>query len=578
MSNKKTLYFKKINILLLTYISTNLSLAERAFASAVIQYINNHNTNNINRLIERVTYHGAPTKIGNSLINNYIRAFSNYKIAYFDVSGTTKIQIHSLLKKINEELEKDKLIILDETRSNSFERINALTSKNSGLSFSKPLVLMRKKGAVLSYHVLPAGYLVENGITQKTILEVMQKDIAKQHNTVARNKRSSSEEYRAGKTVYVYFSHTTLSCPLATEVAREFLAERFYFKENSVRDMCERSASYTARFRVDYLPSSSVQQGDAISAVTGKIIRISSGVEGEPGGAGWHLANSLNYLVRPYSSASIRNTWFGPFAHHYQTKIEPSDIEPSDNKVVRLIDHMPKNRNQEERIEEESSVATQQGYSTNLQVGMSGPTVGLTHHQATTVTNRVALKYDIKEYQVTNNTSGNILDISWQHTMKPERIFNTKQDIDAGVFPIKSSAFNGMAYANFVPGFVATYQASMSKTGKSTFTVKSNVLVYGLAHYISPYLSDKDSAGRWHSASFATEKLIPLTDSFTVDWDSPYFRTELPVAIKAYKHQQLYCLTMEGEHQPVLAKACNRSKNQTWGLTSQGEYIILHCA
>lgn len=488
-------------------------------------------------------------------------------IAYFNLSHLNKAQTNypnerdRVIASIGASIREGYIIILDTIQSNSSEVMKDITSKVGGVTLSKSLVIIGKKKGSLSYYVIhsdPRGeYVIPPLLTRK----ITEERIAEGE----RRKKRSNDEYSIGKTVYLTFSHNNLSCMLdkKLEPGRGIYEARRVFREKY--DACQGSASYTAQVRIDYIPSRNYT--GKTNFPTGKIVRIAAGLEGLSG-TGWHLTNELKKIETEYTSNTKRTTWHGPFAAYYETMINPNDSD------VILIDHKPLNKNTETEVNEESSLSVQQGFSTNLQIGGSGPLVGLKLSEIQTTTNTVNLKYNTQAYKIINQTSGNIFSIKWEHS--PQQLVNSKNYVEKGGWPIntRNNQFGGMSYANFIPGFVAIYKAPFSKTGSSTFTVNSNVMAQALATYVTPYLYADESDGSIYP-TYATRQKIALIDEITINWDSPYFASEVPVVIKADKHAGLYCLTMRGEDQGVWGEACNGSSTQLWGLSQNEEYISL---
>jgi hypothetical protein len=288
----------------------------------------------------------------------------------------------------------------------------------------------------------------------------------------------------------------------------------------------------------------------------GKILRISGGAEGA-GGAGWHLTESQINKNQTFRSNIERTTWFGPYVDAYETRISLSDND------VALLDHQPHNSNPATDIHNTSTLTVGQGFGFNLMVGSSGPLVGVSHNVMSSHSSSVTLKYSLNEYRLINSTSGNQFRIKWKRA-NPPLPMHSAEEVRNGAMPVNSDLFNGIAYANFVPGYVVTYNAPFSKSGESTIHISAKAEVMAA-------LTDVNHTNPRNT--FISDHTFQFNNAITIDWDSPYFMQEVPVAIKAVKDERSYCLTMAGEDQEVIGAPCSPSNKQLWGLNKHQQYV-----
>ena len=481
---------------------------------------------------------GMPTALGARII----RSLPTDNYAYFNLSLATSTHTKLPLEKIRQQIQRGRLIILDQTSDGSAQLIDQVSRRLLGVALAKPLLVISP-----NHDGAPRLYPGE-ARDAPALTRAIQRDLQS-----ARRDKRSVPPYRAGKTLYIGFNHGPVECWLKRDIAKDWGG---YITLSGSIDPCAGQASYNAMVKLEYLPAQN--DSNHPNLPDGKIIRISSGASGQPTGAGWHLAHELVNINRSQRSQVHRSTWFGPYADSYETGISVDDSD------VSLIDHSPLNSNREIRVSQSNGLELGQGFSANLALGGDGPTVGLSRNVVSTQRSDVTLNYDINEYQVINRTAGNRFQVTWQRA-KPPLTLNSAQMIRQGAMPIDSQRFSAIAYANFVPGFSASYRVERAKTGSTRFTATSSAQVMAALNLVRPdQLVDN---------TLISTTPINWSDTVEIDWDSPYFISEAPVQIKAFNHRRLYCLTMKGLDQEVRGEACGSDNTQLWGLNQNGQYI-----
>ncbi|MGQ5522288.1 ricin-type beta-trefoil lectin domain protein [Chitinimonas sp. PSY-7] len=500
----------------------------------------------------QVIGYGFPSAAGNSILDtlnkskkteNPIKA--NRQHAYFNLSYLNSEKLGELLPSIRELLNNDYVVILDETQAQTATAVNKISSNINGIELNKSLVLLKRNsdGNIYYYSISPTArheYLIPKALL-KTAFEKSSK----------RSKRNT-DNYHVGKTVFLHFFHENISCPVKKEVTRNFWGTKYL---DGSFDPCDGKASFNTQVRLDYIPS---KNSPTIAATPeGKIVRFSSGLTGLSG-AGWHLANSQSSVNTEFTYNGKRNTRFGPFAEKYVTRIEPGDTG------ITLIDHLPHNKNPNTQITETSTIFVDEGYSASFEINSQGPKVGFQASSLNRRQNQVSVTYNANEYETINSTVGNVFNIRWSRPSNPG-LLDSRSSVNNGAWPVRSREFSAISYSNFIPGYIATYLAPFSKKAKSTFKVYSEAEV-GMIYTYVPYNSND-------MPTYLDFNNISLLNEVTIDWNSPYFLSEVPVILKAHRNRGLYCLTMVGENREVQGQACNGSKAQTWGYTSNNQYL-----
>ncbi|PHV11858.1 leukocidin family pore-forming toxin [Chitinimonas sp. BJB300] len=522
-----------------------------AFSQNVLAQPINDNPSDLPASNQIVEY-GFPSSTGQQVLDKFKAhtekspfSAENFQLAYYNISHLNKISFESVMQQINEKLSQDVIVVLDETQALSNTITDRFTSRLNGIELKKSLLLIKKINNSIHYYAVSPNGRNEYKIPNSLIIALS--------TGPAKRKKRSTENYQIGKTIYLNFLHENLSCPVKKEVKRGTWGGQMYL--DGSLDPCSGAASYNTQIRLDYIPSKNIS-GTAATP-EGKIVRIGTGLSGLSS-AGWHIASNQGSTNTSLTANTKRNTRFGPFVNQYTTSIVPSDSD------ISLIDHLPHNSNPETQITETSIISVEEGFSGNLEIGSQGPKVGLHSNSVNRRQHQVSLSYKTNEYKVINSTSGKRFDIKWEKSSIPN-LLNEKSDVGRGAWPVKGQLFTAMSYANFIPGYIATYLAPLNKKNKSTFNVSSSAEV-GMAYtYVSPFVD-----GLPHYADFHN---ISLSDQITIDWNSPYFLSEVPVHLKAYRNRELFCLTMKGENNQVVGEKCNNSISQLWGLGSNNEYI-----
>jgi hypothetical protein len=181
-------------------------------------------------------------------------------------------------------------------------------------------------------------------------------------------------------------------------------------------------------------------------------------------------------------------------------------------------------------------------------------------------TNSRTLTYTGTEYTIENKSSANIAKWSWDLKLEDdaERIcdYLVKRDTNTCLFTlplldtgwiINTNKFSAASYANFVPAFQAVFKAKPNLSKTSTFEIGASVK---LASFVgtarpswSPKLLDKNvqlvpgidgypDVAKLSpdvlkfAADVRTGAVQSVTESFTVDWEQPYFAPEANIRLQ----------------------------------------------
>ncbi len=332
-------------------------------------------------------------------------------------------------------------------------------------------------------------------------------------------------------------------------------------------DACNGKASASFFYILDLIRSVEATDQSG-SADNGKYLRITYDPSSSSGG-GWHLTDKPRHEHTWFQSWANRITWFGPLAMNYGVEIRTNDSD------VRLFNTIPNNTGLEQEIKEVSGITVGVDAGLKGEIGGEGPTAGGNVGVNFSYNSQRWVTYKTHEYEVKNLSNLNTARWLWDRDFTKNSAHWKTHDtcwLWCTDWFFKDSSFSSAAYANFKPGFSATYRVPADKMGSSKFAIKNSVNIVALGGRVQ-YDVVQQSYAPW-SASGSTYSFI---QGFIVNWDAPVFEPEINVSIEAYAKQSNAGLCLSVTEPIINGSAvqvtdCNYDNNQLWGLDSDQRY------
>lgn len=331
-----------------------------------------------------------------------------------------------------------------------------------------------------------------------------------------------------------------------------------------------------------------VVDGRRVSTEAGKFFVVTVSPDAQAG-SGWHIVDDLkrsrDFLseIAPAIPGKVRSESLGPIVNRYQFWIrKPADSE------VRLVEQFPSNKERMVNISETRGInagitgSIKGTLGIDNQVGTSNSTT-TGKEPSTTIggstntslsgevesqlegeiqqSNSRSLSYTGTEYTIENKSSTKMAKWVWNLKLEDDRericdylvkkdlntCFYTLPLLDSG-WIINASKFSSASHANFVPAFQAVFKAAPKFAKTSTFEFGASVelatfvgstqpawtpellakpgnLVPGITGVPTVISSLMPNILKF-SADLKTGPVQSVTESFTVDWDQPYFAPE----------------------------------------------------
>ncbi|MCX4026261.1 ricin-type beta-trefoil lectin domain protein [Endozoicomonas sp. SM1973] len=491
---------------------------------------------------------------------------------------------------------KEKILILDSSQAANSDQVAEITSQIIGIGLTDPIVIVRKNKNSPEYKSLSvSAELTEEEIQTRLIEET--KAIIKEWDTRGLHSSSSSKSSRVRRSAASYSSRSSSSTPYRPEVTIPLEFRHIGFKcrvgkefdgngwsnsanwNGTIEDACNGEASVSLFYNLDFIRSVPFNGGGDQNADNAKYVRVTLNPGGgetggsASGGAGWHLVDKPSHKHTWFESWTNRLTWFGPIAMDYAVEITTNDSD------VHLFNTIPNNKPKESEIREVSGFTVGVEAGGKAEVGEKGPTVGVEAKGSFSYNSQRWVTYKAHEYTVENHSRAGAQDrAKWLWDRKfSEDSKNWRTNDTCALWCsdwfFKDTAFSAASYANYKPGFSATFQAPSNKSGESTFTISNKVTVAALGGRVQ-YMIWYQGYTPWsyNGTTYTFNK------NFRVNWDAPVFEPEVNVSIEAFRKDspQGICLDVEGnsiaEGASVIGYSCQYSNNQLWGLDNYQRY------
>ncbi|WP_163835659.1 leukocidin family pore-forming toxin [Spartinivicinus ruber] len=497
------------------------------------------------------------------------------------------------IKLAKQAFRQGKMLILDSTQATNSKQVKKITAKIIGVGLADPIIAVRKNNNSAEYKSLSVSNALK-GQERLTRLMKETEAVIKQWDSTVLNSSSSSRSSRVHRSTAFSSSSSTpyrpeVSIPLEfrhigfkCRVGKEFDGNGWSNSANwsgTIEDACNGEASVSLFYNLDFIRSVPFNGGGDQNADNAKYIRITLNPGGgesggsASGGAGWHLVDKPSHKHTWFESWTNRLTWFGPVAMDYTVEITTSDSD------VHLFNTIPNNKPKESEIREVSGFTVGVEAGGKADVGEKGPTVGVDAKGSFSYNSQRWVTYKAHEYTVANQSRAGTQDrAKWLWDRKfDEDSKNWRTNDTCALWCddwfFKDSAFSAASYANYKPGFSATFQAPAEKSGESTFTISNKVTVAALGGRVQ-YMIWYQGYTPWSYNGTA----YTFNKNFRVNWDAPVFEPEVNVSIEAFRKDstQGICLDVEGsstaEGTSVIGYSCQYSNNQLWGLDNYQRY------
>ncbi|MGI0117248.1 leukocidin family pore-forming toxin [Zooshikella sp. RANM57] len=495
-----------------------------------------------------------------------------------------------------------KTVIIDNTAVVNNSTVSQTIAAIIGIGLTDPIVAVRRTNGKAEYKSLSVNNeLSANEQTEYLITEV--KNIISTWDNVGNVTKSSSEKrskrtkrsalayssvaasssegtnYRPEVTIPLEFRHVGFKCRVGDEFEGNGFTNNATWN-SMIEDACDGKASVSLFYNIDFVRSVPFNGGGDNNADNAKYVRItlnpgdgSSGGGSASGGAGWHLVDKPTHKHTWFESWTNRITWFGPVAIDYGVEVIPSDND------VHLYHTTPNNKPKESEIREVTGITIGVEAGGKAEVGEKGPTVGVDAKGSFSYNSQRWVSYKAYEYTIENQSRAGSQD-------RAKWVWDRKFEEDSenwrvhGTCPLwcsdwffKDSSFTAASYANYKPGFSATFRVSADKRGQSRFTINNRITVAALGGRVQ-YAGLAQVYTPW--AYKGSKYTLPKV--FTVNWEAPVFEPEINVSIEAYKYASSngVCLDVQGnstqEGAAVVGYDCHYANNQLWGLDQYQRY------
>ncbi len=498
---------------------------------------------------------------------------------------------------------KGKIVIIDNTSAVNNNDVSQSVAEIIGIGLTDSIVAVHRKNGKPEYKSLSvnnevsASKQIEYLITEvKNIVagwdnsESNAKSFNEEKSTrvkrravaysrVAAASSSEGTQYRPEVTIPLEFRHVGFKCRVGDEFDGNGFTNNGTWN-GMVDDACDGKASVSLFYNIDFVRSVPFNGGGDSNADNAKYVRITlnpgdgdSGGGSASGGAGWHLVDKPTHKHTWFESWANRITWFGPIAMKYGVEVIPNDND------VRLYHSTPNNKPKESDIREITGITIGVEAGGKVEVGDKGPTVGVDAKGSFSYNSQRWVAYKAYEYTVENQSRAGSQDRAkwvWDRKFDDESKNWRTHDTCAlwcSDWFFKDSAFTAASYANYKPGFSATFRVAADRQGQSRFTINNRIYVGALGGRVQ-YAGFFQGYTPW--SFYGTEYTLPKV--FTVNWDAPVFEPEINVSIEAYKYDSAsgICLDVAGnstdEGAAVVGYDCHYANNQLWGLDQYQRY------
>jgi len=545
--------------------------------------------NSFSSVSTKVETFGVPTKYGQRLFegtpneNGFTILNGGVSQPYVYINAKKPLNKNEL-DKIESMLKKGSIAIIDNIGGNTKD-MRQLSYKLGGIGVDSPIVFMRKSSnGIPEYKEL---IIADNNgkpakITSDITVKQLNKLVTESTGMIERmakteptktNRSKSKDHYRPEVSIPVEMRYTSFPCMVGSVFNGNGVTGSWYWDDELI-DGCDGNASVSIYYTVDLIRSVPSTTGSSDDA---KYVRITVDPSSN-GGAGWHLADHPTHKHTWFQSWTNREEWFGPIADSYFVDITSKDSD------VHLFNTVPSNQPKESQIMQ----------TTGLQIGVSGgPSLfgpntagnfgfgGITPGISFTYSSERAITYNNHEYELTNRSRAGETDkASWIWSREFEKYATNWRvqrtcELWCQDWFYDDVAFSASSYANFTPGFSATFQAPGDKQGTSVITFENAIKTVALGGRVQ-YAFLFQHYTPWGMMG----SIYNFKQDLTINWSSSFFNAEIPVSIEAFKEKSENGICLEASNYAnededgidVSAEDCTFEQNQIWGYDSEYRY------
>ncbi len=447
---------------------------------------------------------------------------------------------------LHEALTGKAIVLLDNTRlpSTSHSALSHKTMELIGLNVDSPFVILTLQ---TEHPTVVLARTLEEGAKYL-------KDLTTPGSAPEKTAGNSDTPYFPGKRLNIKLSRQDISCSYDSN------------SKTNRKDFCGGNASIDLIVNVTMMRSVEAPNTEATgNTPDAKFVRFSVS-EDNGTGSGIHLRDQLIQEDTWRLSNIDRHIRFGPYAQSYSFAIEPRN---SGKTVSKIQFSQPGSEKSHCHTEEYSSLTLGiNGMVT--EVNGEGPKVPGKAAGTTGIVDRRKLSWNTQEYEISNKSTADKLNIIW------ERATDDCQDFVGGqcrtsrpvTYPgpvFDKTMFSPMAYDQFVPNLDVVYQAAPQASGKTTFHIATGFVARVRYARVTPnpYFGVFEESG---SDTVSQQEGLDIT----VDWDHPLFEPEANVKLRALN---AFDLCLQGRHGAVRGVRCNNADlGQLWGFDSKERY------
>ncbi|BBH53516.1 leukocidin family pore-forming toxin [Fluviispira sanaruensis] len=474
--------------------------------------------------------------------------------------------------------EDGKVIIFDTDNRKITDSNIEIMKKSSGISIDNAPVLLKRGETGPEYIVMP-----------KDISESEKNSLIKKFEQKKKRAKSSDPKKNLlnKSSVTITVLKRKLSCPMTMYKGYEEYPE---YK----KDYCDGKTFVELNYKIDMYGSVAMQK---IDEKTGAVTRTEDGKylvvtvsPFEEGGTGWHITDEIRQDVLWRNFLGYRNEFVGPFASKYNFWVQSDDQNPN----VKLVSTFPQNTNPETSVTE----------SRGITVGMKGwlvlgidkdaqPNASINLDISRQVSETRNVSYKTNEFYVENNSYNGNASWSWNSKMNETKMCDALTGKDHGglfgdcyftrfvlnddnVIAKEKLNLTAISYKSFTPSFQAIYKADKNEVGKSTFSLGTSAEIGVILGNVSLVLPTP-SGHYWYWPTYTSDTITEVTESFTVDWSSPFFEPEQNVRLQNMNDLgSTKCLSVvkknadvNSENAIVTLESCQDVRGQIWGYDNE---------
>lgn len=458
---------------------------------------------------------------------------------------------------------------------------NSLTAQLVGIGLTDTLVLARKSltgtpefkaisSANQSRERLNRQVLVQSAWDALSEWLHDQKDASNRRIT-PQNSSNNPQNYRPETTLPMEFRRVSIPCTVGDDFQGNGFTHNASWK-GEIQDACQGQASVALFYTLDFIRSVPFQGGGQLNADNSKYLRITYDPKSS-GGAGWHLVDKPSHKHSWFQSWANRIDWFGPIAMQYGVEISSTDPQ------VRLFHNTPDNSPLQKDIRELSGLSVGVNGGGKVEFGEKGPSIGLDATASFSYNSSRWVSYKTHEYEIRNLSNRDTAKWVWDRNFHA----HASQWRSHNVAPLWSTSwffdetfFSPAAYANYKPGFSATFRVEGDYENSSTFNLINSINIValsgrvqysGLVSVYEPY------------AYMGTH--YDFKKQLTINWDAPVFQPEINVSLEAFAYDSPNGLCISAPKQfsdeslnigQVELKECLYTNEQLWGFDSMQRY------